>query len=199
MTETLQSVHVCLCCKQMHLLAHHEKPFLQSTAVLKEIWCHDCDHLHYFLLITLVVYTSQPSAINHGSDTCILRTTLLLCHKRALRQNKHHCDLSILLQCWHLDSLIHCLPMYIVDLAGRVAENILRRLFPRVQQEVEQPQRFKGMVKVQNTPECRKLVAYQEFHLPLIECAIQLVHCITALEVRGQELNARAACQSQRS
>lgn len=62
----------------------------------------------------------------------------------------------------------------------RVAEGLLQRLFPRDAQDAAgvQGQRFKGMLKVQNPPACVQLVSCQEFHMPLIECALQLVYAI---------------------
>jgi hypothetical protein len=39
------------------------------------------------------------------------------------------------------------------------------------------------MVKVANPPACTELVGCQEFHLPLIECALLLVHHITTPQV----------------
>lgn len=62
-----------------------------------------------------------------------------------------------------------------------VAQGLLQQLFPRDAQETATAgdggsQRFKGMLKVTNPPQCTALVSCQEFHLPLIECALTLVH-----------------------
>lgn len=74
----------------------------------------------------------------------------------------------------------------------RVAEGLLQQLFPR---DAQQPpaageggnQRFKGMVKVTKPPECTALVSCQEFHLPLIECALALVHHTISISTTPQQ------------
>jgi hypothetical protein len=72
-----------------------------------------------------------------------------------------------------------------------VAQHVLQQLFPQhntaptadpasqqQQQAATGPAggRFKGLLRqVAPSPACSKLVASEEFHLPLVECAVQLV------------------------
>lgn len=73
-----------------------------------------------------------------------------------------------------------------MSVVRRVAEGLLQELFPREEHEATaaQAQRFKGMVKKDNPPACSQLVSCQEFHLPLIECALQVVYYIVAPQVQ---------------
>jgi septal ring-binding cell division protein DamX len=74
----------------------------------------------------------------------------------------------------------------------RVAQHVLQELFPQSnadptadpasQQQQQQPgtgpaaRRFKGLLRQATpSPACSELVASEEFHLPLVECAVQLV------------------------
>lgn len=74
---------------------------------------------------------------------------------------------------------------------GRVAKHILQRLFPcgtlaaqgheqlqdnqKRSTEYATSERFKGLVRYAPAPACYELVSCEEFHLPLLECALKLV------------------------
>lgn len=65
-----------------------------------------------------------------------------------------------------------------------VAEDVLTRLFPRDPPSsgtTATLQRFKGLVRGAGPPpSCSALLACEEWHLPLIECALQVVHAATS-------------------
>lgn len=86
----------------------------------------------------------------------------------------------------------------------RVAHHLLQKIFPQqfsdpaadpASQQQQQAgaapagRRFKGLLRqVAPSAACSELVASEEFHLPLVECAVQLVAFIAGEVSRGRQL-----------
>lgn len=151
--------------------------------------------------------TSSGAQLDPGASAsylyymCVCRAKALIvpgtrCKHTATRVRMQPCRAaSILLGPGHTqqaNTLTQSVVCHMCVRVCRVAEGLLQQLFPR---DAQQPpaageggsQRFKGMVKVTNPPECTALVSCQEFHLPLIECALTLVHHIISSSTTPQQ------------
>jgi hypothetical protein len=72
--------------------------------------------------------------------------------------------------------------------ACRVVEDVLSQLFPRDPPSADTAAaaaRFKGLMRLDNPPGCAELVSCEEFHLPLVECGLHIVHAATSTPVRA--------------